>query len=253
MEALSAWQWVLLALGAFFSGLSKTGVAGLGILTVALFANAIDPRQSTGALLPLLVAADLFAVAFYRKHANWGYLVRLLPWVVAGVAAGYFALGKISNSQVSHLIGGTLLAMVVLHLWRQRRLARDPEAASRQVPHRLWFAALTGILAGFTTMVANAAGPVMVLYFLSMGLPKLAFLGTAAWFFLIVNTIKLPLSHHLGLIRPGSLLLDAILLLPMIPGALLGPWIVRHLPQRAFDALVLVLTVLAAIRLVMVK
>src|SRR5437868_11756762 len=111
---LTVWQWVLLGCGAFFTGLSKTGIAGLGVLSVALFANALPARASTGALLPLLLCADVFGVAFFRKHASWPHLLKLFPWVVIGVVAGYFALDKISNAQVQRLIGGIILVMVAL-------------------------------------------------------------------------------------------------------------------------------------------
>ncbi len=245
---LTATQWGLLALGAFATGLSKGGVAGVAILGVACFANALPARMSTGALLPLLIAADLIGVAFYRKHAEWRYVWRLTPWVVVGVVAGALALGHVDNTQVARLIGVILVVMVTLHFWRQRT-AQDPEAFATRLPHTWWFAGLTGFLAGFTTMVANAAGPLMILYLLAMGLPKLAFIGTMAWFFFLLNLFKVPFSVGLGLINGNSLLLDAVLLLPMVPGALLGPTIVRFIPQRAFDRMVLALTVLAGLRL----
>jgi uncharacterized membrane protein YfcA len=244
---LTAWQWMLLALGAFCTGLSKTGIAGLGILTVALFALALPARASTGALLPLLLCADFIGVAIFRKHASWPHLVKLAPWVVVGVIGGYLAMGRISNEFVQRMMGVILLAMVALHLWRQRQSDRVTEL----VPHTWWFAALTGMLAGFTTMVANAAGPVMVLYFLAIGLPKLVFIGTAAWFFMLVNAFKVPFSVQLGLITSESLKIDAVLLLPMLPGAVLGPIILRRLNQTAFEAMALVFTVAAAIRLLL--
>jgi uncharacterized membrane protein YfcA len=242
---LNAWQWILLALGALVTGLSKTGIAGLGVLSVALFANALPARASTGALLPLLLCADVFGVAFFRKHASWPHLFKLFPWVVIGVVGGYFALDKISNAQVQRLIGGIILAMVALHVWRQRKA--DQIAAG--IPHTWWFGAIMGMLAGFNTMVANAAGPITVLYFLALGLPKLVFIGTGAWFYMLVNAFKVPFSIRLGLINAQSLLLDAALLIPMIPGALLGPVILKQLNQRAFENLALVLTVIAAVRL----
>ena len=242
---LTKWQWLLLAIGAFLTGLSKTGVAGLGILPAALFANALPARESTGILLPLLVCGDVFGVAFYRKHASWPHLWKLLPWVAAGVVAGYFAMGHITNLEVQKLIGGIVVGMILLHLWRQRQ----SEKISELVPHTWWFAALTGMLAGFTTMVANAAGPVMVLYFLALGLPKLAFVGTGAWFFMLVNAFKAPFSARLGLINGHSLLLDAALLVPMVPGAMLGPVILRHINQKTFDAMVIALTAAAGLRL----
>jgi uncharacterized protein len=242
---LHGWQWVFLATAAFLVGLSKTGIAGLGVLPVALFANVLTARESTGALLPLLLAGDVFGVAFYRKHADWSHLWKLFPWVIVGVVAGFLALGRVRS--VDGLIGWILLTMVALHLWRQRQSDRVAEL----MPHTWWFAALTGVLAGFTTMVANAAGPVMLLYLLAVKLPKLSFIGTGAWFFMLVNAFKVPFSLKLGLITKNSLIVDAILLMPMVPGALLGPLILRHINQKAFELMVLVLTVIAALRLVL--
>jgi uncharacterized membrane protein YfcA len=245
--SLTIWEWALLCLAAFITGLSKTGIAGAGVLAVALFANAIPARASTGALLPLLLCADVFGVAFFRKHASWSHLVRLFPWVVVGVIGGYFALDKISNAQVQKMIGAILLVMVSLHIWRQRQ----SDSAAEGFPHTWWFGALTGMLAGFTTMVANAAGPITVLYFLALRMPKLMFIGTGAWFYMLVNAFKVPFSVHLGLITRQSVLLDALLLIPMVPGALLGPVILKHINQRAFETMALGLTVVAAIRLLL--
>jgi uncharacterized membrane protein YfcA len=241
------WQWILLALGAFTTGLSKTGISGLGVLAVALFANALDAKESTGALLPLLLCADLFGVAFFRKHASWKHLWRLFPWVVPGVVLGYFALGHIDNKQIARLIGWILIGMVAVHWWRQRRGVSETDS----LPHTVWFSAICGILAGFTTMVANAAGPVMTLYFLAVGLPKLVFVGTGAWFFMLVNGFKVPFSLNLGLINSSSLVMDAWLVLPMIPGALLGPILLRRMNQRVFEMMALILTIIAAARLVL--
>jgi uncharacterized protein len=242
---LTPWQWVFLALGAFCTGLSKTGIAGLGVLSVAFFANALPARESTGALLPLLLCADVFGIAFFRKHADWSHLWKLFPWVILGIVGGWFALDRVSSVAMARLIGGVLIAMVAIHLWRQRQSA----AGAPKLPHSSWFPAVIGIVAGFTTMTANAAGPVMTLYLLAVGLPKLAFIGTAAWFFMLVNAFKVPFSLQLGLVTKQSLLMDALLLLPMIPGALLGPKILTHLNQERFEQMVLILTVLAALRL----
>jgi len=241
------WQWALLVAGAFCVGLSKTGVAGLGVLSVAFFANALPARDSTGALLPLLICADLFGVSFYRQHADWPLLWKLFPWVALGIVLGGFALNHLTDLQAQRMIGIMLVTMLVLQFWRQRQ---SGELAAR-IPHARWFGALMGIAAGFATMTANAAGPLMVLYLLAIGLPKLAMVGTGAWFFLLVNLFKVPFSLHLDLITFESLKLDAVLCIPMIPGALLGPLILRRINQVAFETMVLVFTVLAAIRLLL--
>src|SRR5215831_8320666 len=133
--SLTIWEWALLCLAAFITGLSKTGIAGAGVLAVALFANAIPARASTGALLPLLLCADVFGVAFFRKHASWPHLFKLFPWVIMGVVGGYFALDKISNAQVQRMIGGIILVMVALHFWRQRQA----EQIAAGIPHTWWF------------------------------------------------------------------------------------------------------------------
>jgi hypothetical protein len=159
---------------------------------------------------------------------------------------GYFALGSVGDSQMQQIIGTIVLAMVALHVLRQRQ----SQALSSAMTHTWWFAVMCGMLAGFTTMVANAAGPVMVLYLLAMGLPKLEFIGTGAWFFLLVNAFKVPFSMHLGLITWESILLDAALVIPMLPGAFLGPVIVRRMNQKTFEWVVLVLAVVAAVKLV---
>lgn len=242
---LTHWQWTLLAAGAFLVGMSKTGFAGLGVLGVALFAITLPARDSTGALVPLLVCADFFGVGFFRKHAEWSHLWKLFPWVAVGIVLGYFALGKFDNHDAQKTIAIILIVMVALQLWRQRQTG---DLAAR-LPHAWWFVALTGIMAGFATMTANAAGPLMVIYLLAIGLPKLALVGTGAWFFLIVNLSKIPFSAHLGLITANSLKMDAILLLPMIPGALLGPIILKRMNQTAFEIMVLAFTILAALRL----
>ena len=243
MFELLPWQWGLVVLGALLIGVSKTGIAGLGVLAVAIYANILPARQSTGIILPMLICADVVAVAAYRRHAVWGHLWPLFPWVVVGVVTGYFTMGHINDAQVRRGIGAILLVMVVLHFWRRQRAGNEP------IPHTLWFSALTGVLAGFTTMLANAAGPVMILYMLAVGLPKMEFLGTGAWYFLIVNLFKVPFSCQLGLITPGTLQFNAVLLPAVIAGALLGRLVVKHINQVWFETLALALTLVASARL----
>ncbi len=104
----------------------------------------------------------------------------------------------------------------------------DDVVASSEEPHgatRL-AAASYGTLGGFTTMVANAGGPVMSMYFLAARFPKHAFLGTAAWFFVTMNLLKVPVSVGLGLITTHTLVMDAVLVPGVVVGALVasGRW-----------------------------
>ncbi len=245
---LEMWPWILAAAASFGIGLSKTGIAGLGILVVAVFASVLPTRSSVGVVLPILLAADVVAVTAFRRHVVWAQLWRLFPWAAVGVVLGYFAMGRINDQQTEKLIGVIMLAMIVVHLVQRHRASRQTDLEA-SLPHTLWFAASMGILAGFTTMVANAAGPVMILFLLAMSLPKMEFIGTAAWFFLTVNLFKVPFSYHLGLITPASLGLVVQLAPFAVAGALCGRMLLRHIDQKLFENAALVLTVIAGLRL----
>lgn len=244
MPELTWFAWALLALAAVIVGLSKTAVPGAGTVAVAIFAAVLPAKQSTGALLLLLIVADLFAVAMYRRHANWGALLRLAPAVVVGVLLGVAFLAVADDAWVKRTIGVILLAVIGVTLLRRRFGA----AVSDERPHRV-AAATYGSLGGFTTMVANAAGPVMSMYFLAARFPVKEFLGTAAWFFAIVNLFKVPFSIGLGIITPPGLLLDLVLVPVVVAGALLGRWIADRLDQRLFERLVIAFTIVGAVYL----
>jgi hypothetical protein len=243
---LELWQWAVVAVGAFLAGLSKTGVAGLGILAVAIFALILPPRESVGIVLLILICADVVAVTAYRREANWRQLLRLFPWTAVGVVLGYVAFGQIDGQQLGRFIGVILVVLVALHLWRKygSRAAAAPAA-----PPARWLAPLVGATAGCTTMVANAAGPVMVIYLLAMNLPKMEFIGTTAWFFLAVNLFKLPFSYGLGLIDWGALLVALPLMPFAIAGAVFGRLIIPHINQQLFELIALLLTLAAGVRL----
>jgi uncharacterized membrane protein YfcA len=242
---LAAWQWVLLALGATAIGMSKTGLPGLGALYVALFANLLSPKASVGVVLPLLILGDAVALAVYRRDCSWPHVLRVFPWAAVGVGLGWWALGRLSDVWAARTIGGLLLALVLLHVWRQRRPADTAPAPARPV------AAATGLLAGFATLMANAAGPVMTIYLLAMRLPKREFLGTAAVFFFVVNWFKVPFLVDLGLIHTASLKLDLALAPAVLLGAWLGRGLAQRIDQRAFEAVSLALAALAAARLLL--
>src|SRR6185437_4118895 len=102
-------------------GLSKTGIAGASMLAVVIFANLMPARQASGFVLPMLIFADVVAVASYRQHAQWNHLWKLFPWTAIGVVAGYFALGRINDRQAQVLIGIIVLCLLTLHLIRRAR------------------------------------------------------------------------------------------------------------------------------------
>jgi uncharacterized protein len=242
--ALATGKWVLAAVTALCVGVAKTGVPALGILLAPLFAEILPARVSTGALLPLLILADAFAVFFWRRHGSWKHLVRLLPWALAGIVAGYFALGRINDQQMRYVMGAIVLIMLGVHVYREYVLGKDAP-----IPTSWWFAAIAGFLAGATTMIANAAGPVTMIYLLSMRLPKDEFIGTSAWFFFILNWSKVPFSLSLGLINPDSLTFNAILAPAVVAGAIGGLFLAKRIPEKIFMIVIQVLTLASAVKM----
>jgi uncharacterized membrane protein YfcA len=205
----------------------------------------LPPLGSTGAILPLLVVGDIVAVAWYRRHASWPHLVRVLPWAAVGVIIGWRLLGHLTDAAVKPLIGGIVLAMLALH-HVNRALNADGGGGWF---HRRWFSIGIGLVAGVTTMVANAAGPVMALYLVAMGLPKDVFIGTAAWYFFIINLYKIPFSASLNLVNPDSLRFDLVLAPCVLAGGAIGILVARRIPEKAFGILVQILAAAAAVKL----
>ncbi|MFG2263842.1 sulfite exporter TauE/SafE family protein [Streptomyces sp. NPDC048720] len=247
---ISGWGFTALALAALLVGFSKTAVSGANTVSLAVFAAVLPARASTGVLLPVLIAGDVLAVLTYRRHAHWPTLWRLFPAVAAGVVAGTLFLLWADDGVVRTSIGAILLLMAGVTVWRRRSgTDYEPDAVTTRAGRMK--ARSYGVLGGFTTMVANAGGPVMSMYLLSAGFRKLGFLGTSAFFFLIVNVSKVPFSAGLGLIDGRSLLLDAALVVFVVPGALVGRWAVHKINQRLFEQLVIAATVVGGVQLLL--
>lgn len=244
--------WAALALAAALVGFAKTGINGTASLAIVLFAAVLPARASTGALLPILIAGDVFATRFYRHHVDWRMLARLAPWVVAGTALGGVLLGVSDDTTMRVIIGVILLVMLAgqLLLTRLRPAAEPTGSPSRTGAVRRSAAAGAGIAAGAATMLANAAGPVMVLYLILSGLSKLRFLGTMAWFFLAVNLLKAPISAGLGLITWPTLAVTLVLLPAVALGAWAGLLLVHRIKQKQFESATLVLSAVGAALLI---
>ena len=213
------------------------------MLSVVIFAQIMPAKQATGTVLPLLILGDIMAVASYRSHTQWRFLWKLFPWTAAGVVVGFFALGRIDDAQAKVLIGLIVLCLLGVHLLRRRG------AVKGEGDHGWWFAPMIGVLAGFTTLVANAAGPLMAIYLLAMRLPKMEFVGTGAVFFLLLNLFKVPFMLNLGLINAHSFSLNMWLAPLVFIGALAGRKILVKIDQRLFENLALGLSALAGLKL----
>ena len=213
---------LLLGVAALLVGFAKTAIGGVGSLAVAIFAVVLPTKESTAAILLLLI-----------------------PSVLPGLALGALFLAWVDDTTLRRSIGVLLLVLAALQLglrWRSPDTARIGSSRALSLG--------TGVAAGVATMTANAAGPVMTLYLVAQGIEKRQFLGTSALFFLGVNLCKVPFSIGLGLFD-GNTLWRTVALAPLVLG---GCWIglhaARRLSQARFDQAVLAATVVSAVALV---
>ena len=242
MPSLTIFQWTLCIIASLGVGVAKSGFAGVSLVHVLVMAYIFGDRESTGVVLPMLCIGDVFAVLAFKRHAVWRHVARTLPIACIGVVIGTWLMGIVPKDAYKPIIGWTVLALVLVQLWRMWK-----PAMFDKMPHSLPFAAAMGLLAGITTMMANAAGPVMGLYFLSVGLPKYQLTGTSAWFFLLINFYKVPFSLHLGLIHSDTLLFNLALAPVILAGLFLGRWLLHHVPQKLFDGLILAFAAFVAL------
>ena len=242
---LSIGAWMLLATAAFGIGITKSGFSGVSLVHVLIFAYVFGAKASTGIVLPMLIAGDTMAMLMFGQHAEWRYVRRMFPPALLGVIAAWLLMDVMSESYYRPTIGCIILALAVMQLARKFK-----EAWFTHIPHSPWFAWVMGILVGITTMLANAAGPVYGLFLIAIGLPKKEFVGTAAWFFLLLNLIKIPFSWNLGLMNSDTLVLNVILIPCILLGLLVGRAIADRIRQADFETIILILATLAGLHMI---
>jgi uncharacterized membrane protein YfcA len=236
-----SWEWwVLAGLGSCMLGIAKGGIKGLGPIISILMAIVFGSKLSTGIVMPLLIAGDIFAVYYYNRHAQWKYLWRLIPWMMIGVLIGVWYGRDLPEAEFRKGMAILILISVAL-MWFLEKAKRY------QVPDNKFFAALMGSLSGFATMVGNLAGPFSELYFLAIRMPKEAFIGTAAWLFFITNFFKLPFHVFTWkTINWDTLMIDAVLLPPLAIGLWAGTSLVKIIRQEQFRLMIVILTAIGA-------
>ena len=241
---LGTTQWVIVICCCLMIGLTKAGVAGLGMLIIPIMASIFDPKLSVGIMLPMLITGDIVAAKHYRKDADWKHLVLLLPWVAVGIGCGAYVGNKITADWFRYLIAIAIFIGLIPMIMKKQ------EGEESRYPHAWWFAAMFGLTSGFFTMVGNAAGALMSVYLLSMNLPKNKFIGTRAWFFLIVNVVKVPLHIFLwGTITVKTITLNATMIPVILLGAFIGIKVVKKINEKAYRYFIIALILIAALKL----
>lgn len=243
--SLSPIDLVIVALVALFIGMAKTGVHGAGMMAVPMLAAVFGGQLSSGIMLPMLCLADIFGVWYYHRHASWPHLRKLFPWAAAGTILGTLVGSYIDDDVFRIVMACTIVASLVIMVWLERGHKED-------VPDYFWFAAIMGIAGGFTSMVGNLAGSVMAVYFLSMRLPKNAYIGTTAWFFMVINWFKIPFHVFAWkTISFDTFYLSLATLPAIILGAYLGIALVKIIPENIYRWFIIAMTLVAAVMMLL--
>jgi uncharacterized membrane protein YfcA len=236
---------LLFLFAALILGMSKAGLSGFGLAAVPIMALIFGAKESTGIILPMLIAADIMAVIYWRQHAVWKYIIIILPWVALGIITALITGNMINNSQFRVLLLSIVWIMLILMVFNDIRKKK-----SDSVPESRIFSSLMGFTGGFATMIGNAAGPVFTLYFLSMRLPKKEFIGTSAWLYFIMNTGKLPLQVLVWKNITLNSLIPGLIAIPLIAlGIFLGIRIVKLLPENVYRYFVILTTIATSVLL----
>ncbi|MEQ1799391.1 MAG: sulfite exporter TauE/SafE family protein [Lacibacter sp.] len=241
LSAYSTFNWALILLAAFIIGLSKAGLKGMDMLNVTIMAIVFGGKASTGIVLPLLCVADIGAVFFYNRHAQWKHFWKLIPWMAIGILIGVFVGRDLNEAVFRKVMALIILITVVIILYMEFR-------KTVSIPTNPLFVSGTGLVAGFTTMLGNLAGAFSNIYFLAMRLPKNDFIGTAAWVFLVINLFKLPFQvFYWKNITASSLQTDLVLLPALAIGFWMGLKIVHRIKDDNYRKVVIVLTLIGAV------
>lgn len=242
IDTLSLFQWLILSLTALCIGMSKTGIQGLMLLTVPYMAMSFGAKESTGVILPMLCMADIMAVIYYKRIADWKTVLRLLPTAILGFFIAIFVDNLIPAKEFRHLMGWTLVIALAVMIWS------EIFGKENRWMKRWWYSAIFGLLGGFTTMIGNAAGPVLSVYLLSMRKDKMEYIGINAWFFLVVNMLKVPLQIFVWDNISWSTFSLNLTMLPIIGlGAWIGIRIVKVFPEKAFHRFIQIVTILSVV------
>ena len=236
-------------------GVSKAGFgAGVGILAVPLMTIAISPTRMLGVLLPLLITGDIFSLLHYPKTQNFRNLSMLIPGCLLGIGIGALILRKFelatAGERVLRLfIGVICVVIVVIQLYVQLKVRRKINPVAYRP--RIWQGVTVGIIAGITSTLAHAAGPIILLFLLPQKLEKRVFIGTALLYFFVGNSAKLIPYISCNIITRETIL-ESVRLIPwVIGGILLGVWLNKRISGKVFSYIIYGITFLTGIGLLM--
>jgi uncharacterized protein len=241
LSSLTTQSLIIVTAVALLIGMAKTGVHGAGMLSVPLLAIAFGGKLSSGVMLPMLLIADIFGVWYYHRHASFKYLKILFPWAAVGIIVASVAGRYIDDDLFRIIMATTIFISLAVMIWMEL-------GGKEKIPDNVYLSTTTGFLGGFTSMIGNLAGTVMAVYFLSMRLPKNIFIGTTAWFFLVINWFKVPFHvwawHTITL---DSLWMALALTPALLLGSFFGIYLVKKMSDSFYRWFIIGMTAVAAI------
>jgi uncharacterized membrane protein YfcA len=233
----------LFLISALVLGLSKAGLSGISLSIIPVMALIFGAKESTGVLLPMLIAADIMAVIYYHRNAVWKHIIRILPWIAVGILIAVITGNIINDNQFRLVMITVVWIMIILMIMNDLR-----KKSYNEIPENHYFAGLMGLTGGFATMIGNSAGPVFNLYFLAMRLPKKEFIGTGAWLYLIMNCGKLPVQIFVWKTISVNTIILNLLSVPVIAaGIFIGIHIVKLFPEKVYRYFVILTTLIASV------
>lgn len=233
------------ALVALLIGFSKGGLGGtLGGLATPLMALVMPANQAIGLLLPILMVADVFAVASHWKRWDWRLIILMMPGAVIGVTIGTFFITNAPTETLKMALGIIVLLFALYKILEARLFnALTYEAKD-------WHGVFAGTVAGFSSALAHTGGPPVSIYLLMRRVPTYIFNSTSALFFAILNWVKVPYYVYAQLFDFQQMR-SLIWLLPLLPlGVWGGKWAADKISQEVFERVIVALLALTALLLI---
>ncbi len=221
--------WAIAIAAVFIVALGKAGLMGsLGMVAVPMLTLVMPARDAAGMMLPLLLVMDAIAIWTYRRDANWTILWIMIPGAMVGTIVGWVLRSVVTDAVVNLLVGVISLAFIA---WGLSPLAK--RIVANVHPSKPW-GAFWGGVAGFTSFISHTGGPPFQIYVLPQRLAPVAYSGTTAFFFGIVNTSKLIPYGFLGQLNVSNMTAAAFLAPVAIAGVLIGVALVRRINATVF-------------------
>jgi len=252
---LTTLSWVTICVAALLVGLSKAGFgAGAGILSVPLMTVVLSPPQMLAVLLPVLICGDVFSLLHYPRTRDGRNLAMLVPGCLAGVGVGMLILDwfmKLPGGELvmRRCIGGICVVFVCVQLYSSFKTKQDGTQGKPYRP-RIWHGVGVGTVAGLTSTLAHAGGPLLALFLLPQKLEKRLFVGTSVTYFFIGNAAKLVPYFREGLMTRHSGMMSLLLLPCVVAGTLVGVRLNKRISDRTFTLAIYCLAFAAALYLV---